>query len=62
MLSEVFYSMLVSSTIILIMNIVKIISKSRCDQFECLGCFKVHRAVDLETLEISRNETKENSI
>lgn len=61
MLSEVFWSMVVSSSIILIMNIVKIISKSRCDQFECLGCLKVHRAVELENLE-SLNESKENSI
>ena len=59
MLSEVFWSMVVSSSIMFVMGVVKIISKSRCDQFECLGCCKVHRAVELENLE-SRNETKEN--
>ena len=61
MLSEVFYSMLVSSSIMFCLAVVKYISKSRCDQFECLGCLRVHRAVLLENLE-TQNETKENSI
>ena len=62
MLSEVFWSMVVSSSIMFIMGVVKIISKSRCDQFECLGgCLRVHRAVLLENLE-TQNETKENNI
>ena len=60
MLSEVFWSMVVSSSIMFIMGVVKIISKSRCDQFEC-GCLRVHRAVLLENLE-TQNETKENNI
>ena len=59
MLSEVFYSMVVSSGIMFIMGIVKIISKSRCDQLECLGCFKVHRMVQLENEE-TKSETKDN--
>ena len=59
MLSEVFYSMVVSSGIMFVMGIVKIISKSRCDQFECFGCFKVHRMVQLENEE-TKHETKEN--
>lgn len=59
MLSEVFWSMVVSSSIIFVGGVIKTISKSRCDEITCLGCFRVHRDVQLENLE-SRNETKEN--
>ena len=59
MLSEVFYSMVVSSGIMFIMGIVKIISKSRCDELQCCGCFKVHRMVQLENEE-TKHETKDS--
>ena len=59
MLSEVFWSLVVSSSIMFVMGLAKIISKSRCDQLECLGCCKIHRNVELENIE-SRIETKDN--
>jgi hypothetical protein len=58
MLSEIFFSLVVTSGIGLILAIVKIISKSRCDTIDCWIC-KIHRNVELEALE-SRTETKEN--
>ena len=60
MLSEVFWSLVVSSSIMVIMGIAKLISKSRCDQVECLGCCKIHRAVELENQE-SKVETNLNN-
>ena len=58
MLSEVFYSLVVTSSIGFCLAIAKIISKSRCDELTCCGC-RIHRNVVLENLE-SRVETKEN--
>ena len=55
MLSEIFWTMVVSSSVMVLMGLAKLISKSRCDQFECLGCIKIHRAVELENQE-ARNE------
>jgi len=62
MLSEVFWSLVVSSSIMFVMGIAKLISKSRCDQVECMGCFRVHRMVELENQESKCTENKENSI
>ena len=59
MLSEVFWSLVVSSSIMFVMGLAKLISKSRCDEITCCGCFRIHRNVELENLE-SRLETKEN--
>ena len=58
MLSEMFYTLVVTSGIAFVLAIVKIISKSRCDELTCCGCH-IHRNVMLENLE-SRVETKEN--
>jgi len=58
MLSEIFYTLVLTSGIGLILAVIKIISKSRCDVIDCWIC-KIHRNVELEALE-SRTETKEN--
>ena len=58
MLSEVFYSLVVTSGIAFVLAIAKLISRSRCDEISCFGCCRIHRNVELENLEI-RNETKE---
>ena len=59
-LSEMFYTLVLTSGIAFIMGIAKLISKSRCDEITCFNCCKIHRNVLLENLE-SRIETKENS-
>lgn len=59
MLSEVFYSLVVTSSIGFVLAIAKIISKSRCDQISCWGC-KIHRNVILENEEAHMPETKDN--
>ena len=58
MLSEIFYTLVLTSSVAFVLAIAKIISKSRCDELTCCGC-RIHRNVVLENLE-SRIETKEN--
>ena len=57
-LSEMFYTLVLTSSVGFVLAIAKIISKSRCDELTCCGC-RIHRNVMLENLE-SRVETKEN--
>jgi len=57
-LSEMFYTLVLTSAVGFVLAIAKIISKSRCDEITCCGC-RIHRNVMLENLE-SRIETKEN--
>jgi hypothetical protein len=58
MLSEIFWTMVVSSSVMVLMGLAKLISKSRCDEIRCCGC-SIHRNVELENQE-ARIETKEN--
>ena len=57
-LSEMFWTLVLTSAVGFVLAIAKIISKSRCDEITCCGC-RIHRNVMLENLE-SRIETKEN--
>jgi hypothetical protein len=59
MLSEMFYTLVLTSGIAFVLSVIKIISKSRCDELSCCGC-RVHRNVILENQEAQIPETKEN--
>ena len=58
-MNEIFWTMVVSSAVMVLMGLAKLISKSRCDQISCCGC-KIHRNVFLENEEAHLPETKEN--
>ena len=60
MLSEMFYTLVLTSSIGLILGIVRIISRSRCDMIHC-GICTIHRNVELEALE-NRIEQKDNNV
>lgn len=49
MLSEVFLSFVVSSSIACILALGQYIFKSKCDEVKICGCIKIHRRVDLES-------------
>jgi len=59
MLSEIFYTLVLTSSVGFCLALIKILAKSRCDEITCCGC-RIHRNVMLENLE-SRNETKDNN-
>jgi hypothetical protein len=64
MLSEIFWTFLITSTIGFCLGLVGLLYKSKCQEFSCL-CFKVLRNVELEEkideMNIERHEdTKSN--
>jgi hypothetical protein len=66
MLSEVFYSMLITSVIACLLTITRQIYKSKCENIECCGLV-IKRNVVLEEkvdeIELQRrNESKENIV
>ena len=50
MLSEMFYTLVLTSGVGFLLAVCKYLSKSRCDQIECCFC-KIHRNVELENQE-----------
>jgi len=59
MLSEMFWTLVLTSGIAFVLAVIKIISKSRCDSIKCCGC-SIHRNVFLESEEAHMPETKDN--
>lgn len=59
MLSEIFYTLVLTSSVGFCLALIKIISKSRCDEITCCGC-RIHRNVMLENQE-ARIDTKDNN-
>ena len=51
MLTEMFWSFMITSTIACILAIAQYLFKSKCDKIECCHCIKIHRSVELETNE-----------
>jgi hypothetical protein len=47
MLTEMFWSFMITSTIACILALAQYIFKSKCDNIECC-CIKIHRSVELE--------------
>jgi hypothetical protein len=47
-LSEVFYSLLLTSGIAFILALARILYKSKCETVECCGCIKIQRNIALE--------------
>ena len=60
MLSEMFYTLVLTSSVAFVLAIAKIISKSRCEELVFFNCCRLKRNVILENLE-SRIETKDNN-
>jgi hypothetical protein len=54
-LSEVFYSLLISSSIAFILALARILYKSKCKTVECCGCIKIQRDIESE-LELDERE------
>lgn len=47
-LSEVFYSLLLTSGIGLILALARMAYKSKCKNIECCGCIKIERDIEAE--------------
>jgi hypothetical protein len=54
-LSEVFYSLLLTSGIAFILALARILYKSKCKSVECCGCIKIQRDIASE-LELDERE------
>jgi len=48
MLTEMFWSFMITSTIACVLALAQYIFKSKCDNIECC-CIKIHRSVELES-------------
>ena len=51
MLTEMFWSFMITSTIACILAVAQYLFKSKCDKIECCYCIKIHRSVELENNE-----------
>lgn len=65
MLSEVFFSMLITSIIACLLTISRQIYKSKCENIECCGLVVKRNVVieeKIDEIEINRKESKENNV
>jgi hypothetical protein len=65
MLSEIFFSFLITSIIACVLTITRQIYKSKCENIECCGLMIKRNVIleeKLDEIDINRKESKENNV